>query len=97
MNKKIRVFLLLNYEGLSINNGIMAICYIKVQSVSFFYIFSLLVNALGPIFNQLCDSSGGKKKQFCVACETTNAITFFHILIFETKTPLIPTFTGPNM
>jgi hypothetical protein len=90
------MFLLLNYAGLSINNGIMAICYIKVQSVSFFYILSLLVNALGPIFNQLCDSSGGGET-FCVACETTNAITFFHIPKFETKTPLIPTFTAPNM
>jgi hypothetical protein len=49
----------MNYEGLSINKGIMAICYIKVQSASFFYISSPLVNALGPIFNQLCDSSGG--------------------------------------
>lgn len=74
----------------------MAICYIKVQSVSFFYIFSLLVNALGPIFNQLCDSSGGGKKSFVLHVKPQMQSHFF-ILIFETKTPLIPTFTGPNM
>ena len=48
--------------------------YIKVQSVSFFYIVSPLFNALGPSFNQLCDCAG--MKMFFVVCATMNAPHF---------------------
>jgi len=54
------------YEGKSIyRRSVLQHTYeesdVKVRSVSFFDIVYLFFNALGPTFNQLCDSTGGKK------------------------------------